>query len=73
VLRYFEAGGSVRQAISAVKKRGGDHERTIREYKFASSGICIGEPLTKLRGILTGLPEQIGNEAPLKETGHEGK
>ena len=32
LLRYFEAGGEVRQAISVVKKRGGIHERTIREF-----------------------------------------
>ncbi|HEX6214734.1 MAG TPA: ATPase domain-containing protein, partial [Vicinamibacterales bacterium] len=35
LLRYFEAQGAVRQAISVVKKRGGVHERTIREFGMA--------------------------------------
>ena len=34
LLRYFEAKGEVRQAISVVKKRGSKHERTIREFRL---------------------------------------
>jgi len=56
LLRYYEAGGEVRQAISIVKKRGGRHERTIREFQLTEQGIQIGEPLTKFRGVLTGVP-----------------
>ena len=57
LLRYFEAGGEVRQAISVMKKRGGEHERTIREFRLANGAIEVGEPLRKFRGVLTGVPQ----------------
>jgi len=46
LLRYFEAKGEVRQAISVVKKRGGEHERSIREFSFGPGGIRVGRALT---------------------------
>ena len=56
LMRYFEARGEVRQAISVMKKRGGNHERTIREFKLDAEGIHVGPPLREFRGILTGVP-----------------
>lgn len=56
LLRYFELNGEVRQAISVVKKRGGWHERAIRDLSLTSTGVHIGEPLRNYRGILTGVP-----------------
>jgi circadian clock protein KaiC len=56
LLRYFEDRGRVRKAISVVKKRSGPHEENIRELWFDAGGIHLGEPLTGLRGILTGVP-----------------
>ncbi len=56
LMRYFEAEGEVRQAISIVKKRGGSHERSIREFKMADGQIQVGTPLRNFRGILTGVP-----------------
>lgn len=56
LLRYYELRGEMRQAISVVKKRGGRHERTIREFRLDSGGIVIGEPLRSFRGVLTGVP-----------------
>jgi circadian clock protein KaiC len=56
LLRYYEDRGEVRQAISVMKKRGGDHERTIRSFNLEPGGIKVGEPLRELRGILTGVP-----------------
>jgi circadian clock protein KaiC len=58
LLRYFEAEGEVRQAISVVKKRGGDHERTIREFRIKQGRITVGEPLREYRGVLSGIPEK---------------
>jgi circadian clock protein KaiC len=55
-LRHFEAGGSIRQAISVAKKRSGGHERTIREFKVTAKGLWVGEPLLQFRGVLTGIP-----------------
>jgi circadian clock protein KaiC len=58
LLRYFEAEGEVRQAISVVKMRGGEHERSIREFSMRGGKIAIGEPLRNYRGVLTGVPEK---------------
>ena len=61
LLRYFEAAGRVRRAISVVKKRTGAHEDTIREYRIDHRGITLGEPLTKFQGVLRGVPAIIGS------------
>jgi circadian clock protein KaiC len=60
LLRYFEADGEVKQAVSAVKMRGGDHERTIREFVMRDGRMWVGEPLRDYRGVLAGLPEKVG-------------
>lgn len=60
LLRYFEAAGEVRQAISVVKKRSGPHERTIRELKLGPDRIHVGEPLAEFHGVLTGVPNYVG-------------
>lgn len=59
MLRYFEAAGEIRQAISVIKKRTGKHERTIRELRF-DNGITVGEPLRDFHGIMTGSPHYAG-------------
>jgi circadian clock protein KaiC len=56
LMRYYETKGEVRQAISVMKKRGGAHERSIREFQMDSGGIKVGPPLRDFRGILTGVP-----------------
>lgn len=56
LLRFFEAHGTVRIAISVVKKRTGAHERTIRELRLDQGTVTIGEPITEFEGILTGAP-----------------
>lgn len=61
LLRYFEALGRVRRAISIMKKRAGPHESTIREYQIGSRGVTLGEPLTGFQGVLRGVPELVGN------------
>ncbi|MEG3148579.1 ATPase domain-containing protein [Sphingomonas sp. ZT3P38] len=63
LLRYFEAVGRVRRAISIVKKRTGPHEDTIREFRIGSEGITLGEPLTAFQGVLRGIPSLIGQSA----------
>ena len=62
MLRYFEAFGEVRQAISVIKKRGGEHERTIREFRIEHGGIRVGEPLRDFHGVLTGVPTYAGTD-----------
>lgn len=65
LLRYFEHAGSVRRAISVVKKRYGVHESTIREFGVGPGGLQVGQPLQDFRGVLTGVPEYTGKTAPL--------
>jgi len=67
MLRYFEAMGRVRRAISVIKKRTGSHEDAIRELKISGKGISVGEPLTDFQGVLRGIPTYVGKAAPLME------
>jgi circadian clock protein KaiC len=74
MLRYFEAGGRVRRAISVVKKRSGSHENAIREFQLTSEGVRVGPPLTEFSGILTGTPTYVGDSKPLMpENANDGK
>lgn len=68
LLRFFEAQGEFKRAISIVKKRTGGHEPTIREYRIDKEGIRVGEPLRHFRGILTGVPTFAGESGDLLET-----
>ena len=65
LLRFFEAEGEVRKAISVVKKRTGIHERSIRELKLGPDRIQVGEPLKQFQGVLTGVPQYVGPGKPL--------
>jgi circadian clock protein KaiC len=65
LLRYFEALGKVRRAISIIKKRTGSHESTIREYRIGGRGMTIGEPLDAFQGVLRGVPTYMGTDNPL--------
>jgi len=69
LLRYFEARGRVRRAVSVVKKRTGPHEDTIREYRIGANGIRLGEPLHNFQGVLRGVPELMGEDTPLLADG----
>ena len=65
LLRFFEAEGQVRKAISVVKKRTGVHENNIRELKLGPGRVQIGEPLKDFHGVLTGVPQYVGSQKPL--------
>jgi circadian clock protein KaiC len=62
LLRYFEAQGKVRKAISVVKKRTGEHEDSIRELRMTNGKLVVGDPLVEFSGVLTGSPQYIGQE-----------
>lgn len=62
LLRYFEAAGEVRQAISVMKRRSGPHERSIRELQLTTGKLIIGDPLRNFMGVLTGTPEYTGGQ-----------
>lgn len=64
LLRYFEAMGRVRRAISVIKKRMGSHEDTIRELRISSGGLAVGPPLHEFQGVLRGVPTYVGSQEP---------
>lgn len=68
-LRYFEAYGRIRRAISVIKKRAGSHEVSLREMSINTSGIVIGEPLTNFQGVLGGQPAFSGDISQLSTGG----
>jgi circadian clock protein KaiC len=67
LLRFFEADGRIRKAISVLKNRAGKHEDAIRELRIDTGGVRVGQPLVNFRGVLTGTPEYTGSRTPLME------
>ena len=65
LLRYFEARGHVLRAMSVIKKRTGNHEATIREYRIDNDGLSVGQPLEAFQGVLRGVPQFAGEQTPL--------
>lgn len=72
MLRYFEYAGVVRRALSVVKKRSGNHEHTIREFRLTSEGIVVGPPLANFSGIFSGTPQYTGDPTPLMQSEQDG-
>jgi len=62
-LRYYEAAGEIHRAIGVLKKRISDFEKGVRELVITENGIEIGERLTNMRGILSGIP-YVNSEVP---------
>jgi circadian clock protein KaiC len=69
LLRFFEAEGEIRRAISVVKKRTGSHESSIREMRIDSGGVRVGDKLAGFRGVLTGTPVYEGRGELLEDRG----
>ncbi len=65
LLRFFEARGEIRKAISVMKKRVGPHESSIRELRLSDHGVQVGKPLTEFQGIMTGVPTYAGPQRML--------
>lgn len=67
LLRFFEAQGRLRKAISVLKNRAGPHEDAIRELRVDAQGVRVGQPLTAFHGVMTGTPRYVGEQEPLLE------
>jgi circadian clock protein KaiC len=72
MLRYFEVAGTVRRALSVVKKRSGNHEHSIREFRLGPQGINLGPPLKEFSGIFSGTPHYAGDKVPLMAGNENG-
>jgi circadian clock protein KaiC len=68
LLRYFEARGRIRKAVSIVKKRGGMHDTAIRDFTMSGAGLAVGVALEDYRGVLTGVPTYDGIVKEIRET-----
>ncbi len=66
MMRFFEAQGEVRKALSVLKKRTGLHETTIREIGVRKNALWVGEPLVHFRGVLSGVPEYVEQDGKMK-------
>ncbi|MBV1799380.1 AAA family ATPase [Siccirubricoccus sp. G192] len=73
MLRYFEFEGTVRRALSVVKKRSGSHEHSIREFRLSPRGLAVGPPLRDFSGVFTGTPRYTGTSSPLLADDEPGK
>ena len=74
LLRYFEAEGEVRKAISILKSRSGEHETAIREYRLRPNvGITVGTPIRSFQGVLTGVPTFVGKPSILAQSDNGGR
>jgi len=71
LLRFFEADGELRRALSMLKKRTGAHETTIRELSIDANGVSVGGKLEGFRGVMTGTPVYQGDSKMLEGTGDE--
>jgi len=71
LLRYFEAFGQVRQAISMVKKRSGEHSHSVRELRIGKTGLRVGRELREFHGVLAGQLGYTGEAQPLLDDAHE--
>lgn len=65
LLRFFEAFGELKRALSVVKKRTGAHEASIREYTIDQQGIRVGDALRSFSGVMTGVPTFLGEAQDL--------
>ena len=72
MLRFFEAGGQIRRALSVLKKRTGRHESCIREFRIDENGVRVGPVLEQFQGVLTGVPTFSGSSADLLRTREHG-
>jgi circadian clock protein KaiC len=73
ILRFFEAQGAVRKALSVMKKRTGRHETAIREFGVENNRLRVGLPLSNFQGVLTGVPTYLGGSDPLLRNDAPGR
>jgi len=73
LVRYFEAFGEVRKAISLLKRRTGTHESSVRELRIGPDGLHVGREIKEFNGVLTGHLQYTGGAEPLLRNGDSGR
>jgi circadian clock protein KaiC len=71
--RFFEAEGGMRSAVTALKSRINQNERTIREFRLSRGvGLQVGEPLADFEGVMSGMPSYAGGTTLLTDAHPKG-
>jgi circadian clock protein KaiC len=71
--RFFEADGEVRSAVTALKSRINQNERTIREFRLSQGvGLQVGEPLADFEGVMSGTRSYAGGTELLTDADAKG-
>jgi circadian clock protein KaiC len=65
LLRYVEVESRIEKAISVLKIRGSNQDKTLRHYEITSKGIDIGEPFEGFGNVILGAPTLIGGSGTL--------
>ena len=52
LLGYYEAEGNLHRYLTAVKRRQGEHQTTIREFIISREGVSLGETLSQFEDII---------------------
>lgn len=61
LLRYVEIESVIRKAVLALKVRGSDHAKDIRQFEITSKGIAIMSKFEGQEGILSGSPRRMAD------------
>jgi circadian clock protein KaiC len=59
LLRYLEMDGRLHRAISILKARATAHATELKTFAITNQGASVGGALTRLRGVLTGIPVPV--------------
>ncbi len=59
LLRYVEIESTIRKALLALKMRGSDHAKDIRQYEITRNGIEVLSKFEGQEGILSGSPRRM--------------
>jgi circadian clock protein KaiC len=65
LLRYVELDSRIEKAISVLKTRGSNQDKTLRRYEISARGIEIGGPFEGYGSLILGAPTLIGGSATL--------
>ncbi len=54
--RHLAKTTEIRKAISVIKKRVSNFEKSLREIEITPSGMKVSKPVSGIGGVLTGIP-----------------
>jgi len=57
--RYVEIDDSLKKMITAIKMRGSQHSKELRENEITPEGLVIGNALTDYTALISGIPQRV--------------